>query len=248
MTSRPPRIAVQSALTGHFVLSSLHATDAASALHRFLDMGIEPFLIASSVLGVVGQRLVRRICRECRVQYEPTADELAFYDERSAARRRTRFFHGEGCNFCAHTGYQERIGVYEVLRMTDAMRQLVVEQPPTRTCAKLAISRGHALAARRGAAARRRRHHHRSPRSCGASTRCRAGTPQEKVSHGEVQVRRRHRLTGSRSDGPSRPTTSNDARAAARGPGPVRASRSQEAPGFIKMELITKKVAARARS
>ena len=82
------RIAVQSALTGHFVLSSLHATDAASALHRFLDMGIEPFLIASSVLGVVGQRLVRRICTECREPYEP--------DRRGARVLRADRRHAEG--------------------------------------------------------------------------------------------------------------------------------------------------------
>ena len=74
------RIAVQSALTGHFVLSSLHATDSVSALYRFLDMGIEAFLVASSVVGVVGQRLVRRMCTYCRVPYQPTADELAFYE------------------------------------------------------------------------------------------------------------------------------------------------------------------------
>ena len=115
------RIAVQSALTGHFVLSSLHATDAVSALHRFLDMGIESFLIASSVLAVVGQRLVRRICSECRAPYEPTAEEIAFYEEIGGTPK-TKFFHGEGCNFCSGTGYQDRIGVYEVLRMTDEMR------------------------------------------------------------------------------------------------------------------------------
>ena len=87
------RIAVQSALTGHFVLSSLHATDAASALHRFLDMGIEPFLIAPAVLAVVGQRLVRRICNHCRAQYVPTADELAFYRSIGGAEK-DRFVHG----------------------------------------------------------------------------------------------------------------------------------------------------------
>jgi type IV pilus assembly protein PilB len=75
------RIAVQSALTGHFVLSSLHATDAVAALHRFLDMGIESFLIASSVLAVVGQRLVRRTCESCKVPYKPNEEELAFYAE-----------------------------------------------------------------------------------------------------------------------------------------------------------------------
>src|SRR5579859_2374986 len=75
------RIAVQSALTGHFVLSSLHATDAASALHRFLDMGIESFLIASSVVAVVAQRLMRRLCQSCMAPHTPTDEELAFYEE-----------------------------------------------------------------------------------------------------------------------------------------------------------------------
>lgn len=119
------RIAVQSALTGHFVLSSLHATDSVSALHRFLDMGIESFLIASSVLAIVGQRLVRRICPSCKVQYEPTLEELTFYQQSEGPDKEV-FFHGEGCNFCAGTGYHERIGVYEVLRMTPEIKRLIV--------------------------------------------------------------------------------------------------------------------------
>jgi type IV pilus assembly protein PilB len=135
------RIAVQSALTGHFVLSSLHATDSASAVHRFLDMGIEPFLIAPSVLAVVGQRLVRRMCRECAAPYSPPGDEIAFYESIGGTPKR-QFFHGEGCNFCSGTGYQERIGVYEVMRMSDAMRQLIVEQPAYSTLRELAISEG----------------------------------------------------------------------------------------------------------
>ncbi|HEY7106057.1 MAG TPA: GspE/PulE family protein [Acidimicrobiia bacterium] len=135
------RIAVQSALTGHFVLSSLHATDAAAALHRFLDMGIEPFLIAPAVLAIVGQRLVRRICNECRTRYDPTADELAFYRE-IGGEEKDVFYRGEGCNFCSNTGYQERVGVYEVLRMTDGMRQLVVENPQHAAMRELAIAEG----------------------------------------------------------------------------------------------------------
>ena len=135
------RIAVQSALTGHFVLSSIHATDAASAVHRFLDMGIEPFLIAPSVLAVVGQRLVRRICRECRAPYRPPADEIAFY-ESIGGREKDEFWHGEGCNFCSGTGFQERIGVYEVLRMSDAMRELIVDQPAYSSVRELAIAEG----------------------------------------------------------------------------------------------------------
>ncbi|MGZ7019430.1 MAG: GspE/PulE family protein, partial [Acidimicrobiia bacterium] len=119
------RMAVQSALTGHLVLSSLHATDAVSALHRFLDMGIESFLIASSMLGVVGQRLVRRICPECKVPYQPSPEELAVWEKTGMSPKET-FFHGEGCVFCSQTGYQGRIGVYEVLRVTDEMKALIV--------------------------------------------------------------------------------------------------------------------------
>jgi type IV pilus assembly protein PilB len=121
------QIAVQSALTGHAVLSSLHATDASSALHRFLDMGIESFLIASSVIGVVSQRLVRRICTQCRAPYQPSVDELALY-EAYGGRPKTEFTHGEGCFFCAKTGYQSRIGVYELLAVTDAIKQVLVDK------------------------------------------------------------------------------------------------------------------------
>ena len=119
------RIAVQSALTGHLVLSSLHATDSVSALHRFLDMGIESFLVASSVIGIVGQRLVRRICPSCRVTYTLTDEERTFYEESGGPEKR-EFVHGAGCNFCSGTGYQERIGVYELLRITPEIKRLVV--------------------------------------------------------------------------------------------------------------------------
>jgi type IV pilus assembly protein PilB len=119
------RIAVQSALTGHLVLSSLHATDSVSALHRFLDMGIESFLVASSVIGIVGQRLVRRICPSCRAPYTLTDAERAFYEESGGPEKR-EFVRGEGCNFCSGTGYQERIGVYELLRITPEIKRLVV--------------------------------------------------------------------------------------------------------------------------
>ena len=119
------RIAVQSALTGHFVLSSLHATDSVSALHRFLDMGIESFLIASSVLAIVGQRLVRRVCPSCKTRYTPTREEMAFYEE-SGGEPKSDFYHGTGCNFCGGTGYQDRIGVYELLQMTPEIKRLIV--------------------------------------------------------------------------------------------------------------------------
>jgi type IV pilus assembly protein PilB len=119
------RIAVQSALTGHFVLSSLHATDSVSALHRFLDMGIESFLIASSVVAIVGQRLVRRICPSCKTSYTPTDEERTFYEENDGPVKHV-FYHGTGCNFCGNTGYQDRIGVYELLQMTPEIKRLIV--------------------------------------------------------------------------------------------------------------------------
>jgi type IV pilus assembly protein PilB len=122
------RIAVQSALTGHFVLSSLHATDSIAALYRLLDMGIESFLVASSVTAVVAQRLVRRICTYCREPYEPSLEELAFLRAFGSAAPDHGFVHGAGCNFCAHTGYLERIGVYELMAITDAIRELVLDQ------------------------------------------------------------------------------------------------------------------------
>ena len=119
------QIAVQSTLTGHFVLSSLHATDAISALTRFIDMGIESFLIASSVNAIVGQRLVRRTCTACKVPYTPSDEEMAFYS-RSGGPAKDVFYHGGGCNFCGHTGYKDRVGVYELLVMTPEMKRLIV--------------------------------------------------------------------------------------------------------------------------
>jgi type IV pilus assembly protein PilB len=134
-------IAVQAALTGHFVLSSLHSTDASSAVHRFLDMGIEGFLIASSLLGVVAQRLVRRICRHCTVPYEPSVDELAFF-ERATGRVKDTFVHGAGCNFCSHTGFEKRIGVFELLTVTEQMRELIVSNATHQTVREQAIRDG----------------------------------------------------------------------------------------------------------
>jgi type IV pilus assembly protein PilB len=135
------RIAVQSALTGHLVLSSLHATDTAAAVHRFLDMGIEAFLVASAGLGFVGQRLVRKICPSCRIPYEPTDEELAFYLEANGPDK-DKFWIGEGCNFCAGTGYQDRIGVYELLRITPEIKRLIVGWATQEEVRRMAISQG----------------------------------------------------------------------------------------------------------
>src|SRR6204780_125852 len=135
------RVAVQSALTGHFVVSSLHATDSVSALHRFLDMGIESFLVASSVIGIVGQRLVRRICPSCKAPYTLTDAEQAFYEE-SGGPEKTEFFQGTGCNFCTHTGYKDRIGIYELLVMTPELRRLVVGWATQEELRNMAVKQG----------------------------------------------------------------------------------------------------------
>jgi len=136
------RIAVQAALTGHFVMSSLHATDATSALTRFMDMGIEPFLVASSLLGVVGQRLVRKVCPNCVQPYEPTPDERAFYERGGGNPEKTSFVAGAGCNFCGHTGYYDRVGIYEVLAVTDELKELIVASAPQAELRKLAVAQG----------------------------------------------------------------------------------------------------------
>ncbi len=136
------RIAVQSALTGHLVLSSLHATDAASALHRLLDMDIESFLIAAAITGVVGQRLVRRVCRSCRAPHSLTPEELTVFEAGGGRTEGARFVKGTGCNFCSGTGYQDRIGVYEVLVVTESMRQLILERASHRAMRDHAIANG----------------------------------------------------------------------------------------------------------
>jgi type IV pilus assembly protein PilB len=136
------RIAVQSALTGHFVLSSLHGNDSVAAVHRLLDMGIEAFLVASAVVAVVSQRLLRRICDNCKEEYQPTADELAVYRQHSGGSDKTTFYQGKGCSFCAGTGYRERIGVYELLRITPELRRLIVGWATTEELRRLAVAQG----------------------------------------------------------------------------------------------------------
>ncbi len=136
------RIAVQSALTGHFVLSSLHGNDSVAAVHRLLDMGIEAFLVASAVVAVVSQRLVRRICDNCKESYEPTADELSVFRQHTGGSDKTSFFRGRGCSYCAGTGYHGRIGVYELLRVTPELRRLIVGWATTEELRRLAVAQG----------------------------------------------------------------------------------------------------------
>ncbi len=120
-------IAIQAALTGHLVFSSLHTNDAASALPRLLDIGVESFLIASSIIAVIGQRLVRVVCRNCKVTYKPDArvlDELGVPREK---RKDLVFSRGQGCSTCSNRGYRGRTGVFEILRINEKIKGLVMD-------------------------------------------------------------------------------------------------------------------------
>ncbi|MFI5282425.1 MAG: GspE/PulE family protein [Candidatus Dormibacterales bacterium] len=134
-------IAVQSALTGHLVLSSLHATDAVGALLRFTDMGIEGFLIASSVIAIVAQRLVRKICDGCRVAYTPGAEELE-YATSVGLPAPAKVYRGQGCSRCNMSGYYDRIGVFEVLTMSDDIKRLVIGKASHQEIVDAAIAGG----------------------------------------------------------------------------------------------------------
>jgi type II secretory ATPase GspE/PulE/Tfp pilus assembly ATPase PilB-like protein len=132
-------MAVQAALTGHFVFSTLHCNDSASAATRATDMGLEPFLFTSSVVGVIAQRLVRRICPVCRLQEpmpEPMRQRLGIQDPNAALYR------GKGCKECRHTGYRGRVGVYELLAMTDPVRTAIQERRSAGEIRKAAQSTG----------------------------------------------------------------------------------------------------------
>jgi type IV pilus assembly protein PilB len=135
------RIAMQAALTGHLVLSSLHAVDSVAAVHRFTDMGIEPFLVASAISGVVGQRLLRRICTSCAEVVEPTSAEARLVDRHAQVSGR-RWRRGRGCNLCSNTGYRGRIGVYELLEVTDEIRDLIVRKATHHEIRRAALAQG----------------------------------------------------------------------------------------------------------
>ncbi len=136
------QISIQASLTGHLVLSTLHTNDAAGAVTRLVDMGVEPFLIASSVEAVLAQRLVRRVCASCRTPYEPPATLLQQLGIDPIDIGNREFFFGKGCNVCNNTGYKGRMGIYEWLRMSEAIRDLVVQKAPTLVIKQKALEQG----------------------------------------------------------------------------------------------------------
>ncbi len=138
--SETAEIAIQASLTGHLVLSTLHTNDSPSAVTRLVDMGIEPFLVASSLAAVIAQRLVRKLCPACRVPYGPSPAqwrELGLSGEPEG-----RFFGPAGCPACMNTGYRGRIGIFEILLVDDRLRALVLERADSEGIKEFAISRG----------------------------------------------------------------------------------------------------------
>jgi len=136
------QIAIQASLTGHLVFTTLHTNDAPGAITRLIDMGIEPFLISSTLEAVLGQRLLRSICTQCRTAYQPNEELLA---ELGISRRdigEKQFYYGKGCDACNHTGYKGRKGIYELLRITDPLRELINARAPTIALKQKAIELG----------------------------------------------------------------------------------------------------------
>ena len=136
------QIAVQASLTGHVVLSTLHTNDAPGAVTRLIDMGLEPFLISASLEAVLAQRLVRRICKNCRRSYEPSQDIMDVLDVDPLEIADKNFYYGEGCEECSQTGYKSRIGLFEMIMVSDSIRDLVNNRAPTLQIRQKALEQG----------------------------------------------------------------------------------------------------------
>jgi type II secretory ATPase GspE/PulE/Tfp pilus assembly ATPase PilB-like protein len=133
-------IAIRAALTGHLVFSTLHTNDAAGAVTRLIDMGVEPFLLASSLEGVLAQRLVREICPKCKAPYRPDKTLLKNLNGSGTLQAQAEYQHGRGCNECNQTGMTGRTGIFELLRVTGRLRELIANRPTTEQIVKAAPS------------------------------------------------------------------------------------------------------------
>ena len=136
------QISIQASLTGHLVLSTLHTNDSPGAVTRLVDMGVEPFLISSTLMAVLGQRLVRTICKNCRTPFEPTEAQLALLGLSPHDLGDKIFHYGRGCSVCNDTGYKGRKGIYELLVVSDAIRNLINERAPTVVVRQKAVELG----------------------------------------------------------------------------------------------------------
>jgi type IV pilus assembly protein PilB len=136
------QIAIQASLTGHLVLSTLHTNDAPGAVTRLVDMGSEPFLVSSTLMGVLGQRLVRTICKNCRTPFEPTEAQLSMLNLSPHDLGDKVFYYGRGCSTCNDTGYKGRKGIYELLICGDTIRTMITERAPTVVLRQKAVEMG----------------------------------------------------------------------------------------------------------
>jgi type IV pilus assembly protein PilB len=136
------QISIQASLTGHLVLSTLHTNDAPGAVTRLIDMGVEPFLISSTLMAVLGQRLVRTICKNCRTPFEPTEDQLALLNLSPHDLGDKVFHYGRGCSTCNDTGYKGRKGIFELLIVSEPIRALINERAPTVVLRQKAVELG----------------------------------------------------------------------------------------------------------
>lgn len=136
------QIAIQASLTGHLVLTTLHTNDSCGAVTRMIDMGVEPFLVSSTLMAVLAQRLVRTICKKCRTPFEPTEHQLGLLNLSPHDIGEKVFYYGRGCSFCNDTGYKGRKGIFELLVVNDALRNLINERAPTIVLRQKAIELG----------------------------------------------------------------------------------------------------------
>ena len=135
-------ISVQASLTGHLVFSTLHTNDAPSAIARLLDLGLEPFLVTATLEGIVAQRLVRKICLNCREEYTPAEEQLMELELRPEDVQGRRFWYGKGCEQCNNTGYRGRQGLYEIMLLDDEMRDMIIKHASTQVLRHEAKKRG----------------------------------------------------------------------------------------------------------
>jgi type IV pilus assembly protein PilB len=134
--------AIQASLTGHLVFSTLHTNDAPSAVTRLVDIGVQPFLVASSVIGIMAQRLVRKVCPKCRTRSEPSPQQLQSLGLRPELAKKANFMRGKGCSYCQKTGYRGRMGIYELMIMSNVLREMTFKGESTQNIRKVARRQG----------------------------------------------------------------------------------------------------------
>ena len=136
------QISVQASLTGHLVFSTLHTNDAPSSIARLLDLGLEPFLVTATLEAIIAQRLVRRICDNCKEEYQPTEGQLMELDLRPDDVEDRTFFYGKGCEYCNNTGYRGRIGIFEIMLLEDELREQIMKHASSNILRQTARQRG----------------------------------------------------------------------------------------------------------